>query len=29
VGNQKLIMYNGGHNGAGSPIPYIDGSTTG
>ena len=22
VGNQKLIMYNGGHNGAGSPLPY-------
>ena len=22
VGHQKLIMYNGGHNGAGSPMPY-------
>jgi len=22
VGNQRLIMYNGGHNGAGSPLPY-------
>jgi predicted acyl esterase len=22
VGQQKLIMYNGGHNGAGSPLPY-------
>ena len=22
AGNQKLIMYNGGHNGAGSPLPY-------
>ena len=22
VGNQKLIMYNGGHNGPGSPVPY-------
>lgn len=22
VGNQRLIMYNGGHNGAGAPLPY-------
>lgn len=22
VGNQKLIMYNGGHNGPGAPLPY-------
>ena len=22
VGNQRLIMYNGGHNGAGAPVPY-------